>query len=234
MFALGLHFGRIQSDKLTWGDVALCVITVLAMAKIVFLTFVILVLWSYFFGDQLKKRRMKKVTASLLCSAMIYAVFFPGVFAYNTSVESLVNNFKGRFYDLAMTAESKSIKKIDNTEPISSSPGRLNHADQIPKSAGHESGYASIAENALPYLMIALFFLIPFYLKGFNELNVMFPEYKDTTLVLLFVVLLMPLITSFLEGAVFWFIAGFAFLPLLLHAGVVHSCNDLSNSSGIA
>jgi hypothetical protein len=230
MFAMGLHFGRIQSDELTWEDVTLCAITVIAMAKILFLTFLVLILWSYFSGDQLAKRRMKKVTATFICAIMLYAFFFPGFFAFNTSVDLLVRNFNGRFQDLAWTLEAKSFWTFDIAGPISR---RTGHLDPIKGSAGHESGYAALAESASPYLLIALFFLMPFYLKGLRHLNTRFPEYKDTTIALIIVLMLIPLITSFIEGAVFWFIAGFAFLPLLLQAGLVYFRDELSPANRI-
>ena len=247
MFGLGLHYGRVKTGRLNWQDFALCAIAVLAMAKIVFLTFFVIVVWRFLTGDSFQKKKIIKVIILFFSLMIVYAIFFPGVFAYNTSADLLVKNIKGRFHDLAFTMESKSTKDIDNIkpvsksidhpEPVSKSIDHVDHKSKSPgaspvessveskstKSIGHESGYASLVENSLPYLIIALFFLIPFYLKGFKQLK--FPELKDTTILILFVMILNPLAASFLEGAVFWFIAGFAFLPLLLNAGLINSNN---------
>lgn len=212
MFGLGLHYGRIKTNRLIWQDFVLCAIAVLAMAKIVFLTFFVIVGWRFLTGDSFQKQKIKKVIILFFSLCFLYAIFFPGIFAFTTSADLLVKNFKGRVHDLTFTMESKSTESID-------------HVDQKSKSIDHESGYASLVEKSLPYFIIALFFLIPFYLKGFKELKIKFPYLKDPTMLLLFVVLLIPLITSFIEGAVFWFIAGFAFLPLLLNAGLINTYN---------
>jgi len=60
MFALGLHYGKLKSHKITWKDAVLCAITVLAMAKIVFLAFGVIILWLLIFGESWKKKRIIK------------------------------------------------------------------------------------------------------------------------------------------------------------------------------
>lgn len=240
-FALGLHFGRLKSASLAWNDLVLCTISTLAMAKIVFLIFAVITAVLLICGESWKRRRMAKVTALLLLCLGAHSFFFPGVFAYTTSWELLQRNFQGRLSDLARSSVDKGDARatvVEGTLPKSHSSSKMEETrgpglsepsdlalaapDQRPLNdlagvphLGIESGYAKIA-NALPYLGIVVFLILPFFLDGFKKLEEHFPHLKDSTLLSLLVLLLLPLSTTFLEGAFFWFIAGFALLPLFL------------------
>lgn len=207
MFALGLHYGKLKSHKITWKDAVLCAITVLAMAKIVFLAFGVIILWLLIFGESWKKKRIIKNILLFFSLMVSYALFFPGVFLYNTSLSLWYKNFMGR--------------KIDFIRSISANPMFLKAGldnNTMPQVSGHESGYAEIA-TVLPYLSVVGLFIVIYLIKGLKKMRYRFPDLKNTSVLIFLVLILMPLITSFLQTNFFWFVAGFAFLPIFLLMG---------------
>jgi len=208
MFALGLYYGRNKTNKLTLNDMVLCAIVVLSMAKIVFLTLAVITLWILIAGDLQKKIKMVKVMLLLSFMIGVYSVFFPGVFAYNTSLYNAYVNFTIRRMDLStsMSGDVLSEIQLENQE-----------GDLYTKTlqGEHESGYAIIA-GILPYLLIGVLSLFPLYLKRLRKLRCRSGKMADSALLILFAIALSPLAASFIEGTLYWFIAGFAFLPLFI------------------
>ncbi len=208
MFVLGLHFGNTKSRKINWNDVLLCAVIVLAMAKIVFLTLIFLTLALIFFGAKQKRRRAIKIFLLFLVFMAVYAYFFPGVFAVNVNWNSFLANFEVRKIDLSAAYRGEPLEGFTFLD----SEGRPH---VLNSEAGHESGYAQIAE-ILPYLIVFVLLFWFIYVKGLKKLNGFSPELKNKTVLMLGTMVLMPLITSFLEGAIFWLMAGFGLLPIFL------------------
>ncbi|MBN1636145.1 MAG: hypothetical protein JW920_06495 [Deltaproteobacteria bacterium] len=208
MFALALHYGRIKTRKLILGDVLLCAFTVLAMAKTAFLAFAVIILCLLICGDSWKRQKMIKVTALFFALVTVYAFFFPGNFTYNTSWNLLRTNFIMRVsaLDARMRGNTLSEITIQDSEGV---PHEYILGDDP------QSGYGEIGDM-LPYVIVAAFFILPLWYRGFKKLRCHRPELTDSTILSLFVVILIPITASFWGSVIIWFIAGFGLLPLFL------------------
>lgn len=208
MFALALHYGRIKTRKLTLGDVVLCAITVLAMAKTAFLTFAVIILWLLIRGDSWKRQKIIKVTVLFFALMTVYAFFFPGNFTYNTSWNLFRTNFimRASALDARMRGNTLSEITIQDSEGI---PHKYILGDDP------QSGYGVIGDM-LPYMIVAAFFILPLLYRGFKKLRRHGPELTNSTILSLFVVILIPITASFWGVVIIWFIAGFGLLPLFL------------------
>ena len=162
------------------------------MAKIVFLTLAAITCWLLIVGNRRKKLRMIRVMILFFILMAVYAFFFPGVFAYTTSWDLLRKNFLIRAADFFAAMQGNILTEI-TLKNIEGDP------HLIKLGGGHESGYAQIA-RMLPYLFIAVLVMFPLFRRGVKKLRHRFPELTDSTILMLFVLCLLPLITSFLAG----------------------------------
>jgi hypothetical protein len=214
MFALALHYGLRTSSKISLNDIGLCLIMVLAMAKICFLTFFIFVLWFLLFGSWKKKMRMVKVSVLFFFVIFLYAFMFPGVFEYNTSFSNIRLNFILRALDLNKSIGGNVFLR-SVLDQINVSGDDINRIEQEHQRGEHESGYATIGK-ALKLLAVIICINFPLYFMSAKKFIVFYPGFKDLLILFILLLFLMPLITSFISGPVFWFIAGFSFIPIIL------------------
>lgn len=205
MFLMGLHFSNIKSKKLCRNDIIVCLVAVLSMAKIVFLTFLIVIVWLLLTGSALHRRRMGKVVILFAGLMSLYAFFFPGVFEFTTSLHHARNNFIIRASELLALLTGEGSPDIIFLERAT---GEV-YMELLP---GYESGYAEMA-GFLPYLSVLSLCLFPMYLKGLRKMRDYSLELKNMAVLVLLVLALCPLITSFFNGPVFWFFSGFGLLP---------------------
>lgn len=205
MFLMGLHFSNIKTKKLSRDDLIVCFVAVLSMAKIVLLTFLIVVVWLFLTGSTLHRRRMGKVITLFAGLLGLYAFFFPGVFEFNTSLHLARINFMVRASELVALLTGEGSPDIVFLER----PGGEVYMAVLD---AHQSGYAEMA-TFLPYLAVLSLCLFPVYLKGLRKTRYYSLELKNMAMLLLLVLALFPLITSFMRGPVFWFFAGFGLLP---------------------
>jgi hypothetical protein len=205
MFFIGLHFSNIETKRISKNDVIVCLIAVLAMAKIVFLTLLIVFVLLLITGNSLQRRRTGKVLILFFGLMGMYAFFFPGMFEVNTSLGMARTNFMIRASELLALLAGEAAPDVLFLE-------RPNGEVYMQILPGHQSAYAEMA-RFLPYLGIAALFLLPVYLKGLRKTRDYSLELRNMTIFLLLVSSLIPLITSFLRGPVFWFFVGFGLLP---------------------
>lgn len=210
VIALALHYARPEQRNVTWRDVMLCSVVVLAMAKVVFLMFIVIMTWSMVFGDSGRRRRA--VCALALYAAMLglHAALFPGIFAYTTSWELIALNVTIRLADFMLSTGIGSLRELANDLPEKV----LRVADDP---LTRQSGYASLAK-VLPYLFVGACVVAPMMMKNLRRLRREGREQADAATLCLFAILVIPVITSFVEAPIYAFFAGFAMLPLLLVA----------------
>jgi len=210
LFALALHYSNTKTRKLNWRDLVLCTMVVLAMAKSVFLIFSAMVVWMLMFGDGRQRLRISKVVLLIFALFGLYALLFPGLFASNMSLYHLTFGFFVRANDFLAHLDDDSFLKESLVPYFEGTPT----ADWETAAAGL-SGYTH-ALTILPYLIIGFVFLIPLFLMGFRKLRLRFPELRNTAPLTLFVVILYPAAVPFFSAQIYWFIAGFALLPLFV------------------
>ena len=63
-------------------------------------------------------------------------------------------------------------------------------------------------------MIVASALIAPVFYKGLRRVRRRYPELVDLTVLTLFVVILYPTAVPFLRAQIFWFMAGFALLPL--------------------
>ena len=219
MFCLAIFYGLSRTRRLTLYDALLCAIAVLSMAKIVFSSMAVILLRKLFMKDNDEKARYIKIGALLMLMMTVYYSLFPGVFNYTMSVDNLKLNYLSRFDDLAGSFAKKSndrpsaaiIKPEANGEPQITS-------GLMGKPQNHQSGYAQIGKFLYVIIIGALPF-IPFLIKSFRNTRRNYPEIAELSLMCLIIILLMPLITSFLTGCFFWFVTSFIFPPVFIQLG---------------
>lgn len=206
IFALGLHYGLVKTSRLTFNDVALCIIAVLTMSKLLFLSFGVIVLWLLVVGDNSRRRKMMKVILLFCILMAAYRFFFPGLYSYNLDKELMKKNFYGRVSVLAESFGDGMAKEIivDAFEESFHLGG-----------TGSVSGYSVIARG-LKYVVVLALLPMFFYWWGLRRLRKERPELVTVTILFIFIFFLMPLGNWFIGGPVFWFIAGFGLLPLFL------------------
>jgi hypothetical protein len=206
-FALVLHFSRIRTARLTRRDLVICTFALLTMGKIVLLLFVVVLAWKLITGIRMERRRMLRVAVFTGCLLGVYAVVFPGLLANNISVYKISYSFFIRANDVADLLPPDTMLRSWLEDRLAGTP----RADW--KEAVTLSGYAQII-GILPYAAVGVLLLAPAFYQGFRRVRRRYPELIDMTVLTLFLVLLYPTAVPLFRAQIFWFIGGFALLPL--------------------
>jgi hypothetical protein len=206
-FVLALHFSRIKTPFLTRRDLVVCTFAVLTMAKIVMLTYSVIVAWKLITGVRMERLRMVNVLGWTAFVLGAYAVLFPGLFTSNISVYKVSYSFFIRANDFADLLPGDSPVKLWLARQLAGTP-RANWEGAVSL-----SGYAQIIA-VLPYVLIAGALIAPIFYKGVRRVRRRYPELVDLTVLTLFVVVLYPTAVPFFRAQIFWFMGGFALLPL--------------------
>jgi hypothetical protein len=219
VFAIGLHYARANRPKVGWRDWLFGAVTVLSMSKIAYLAFAVIGAWIVIVGDSARRSRALQGLVLLGVLTGAYAVMFPGMFSYLAAPDLIVGNFVIRFNDFLLAAKVPPGIIAPLKVPLSQTPAIFPEAamESVREALAHpserQSGYAVIAEM-LPYVVVVALALSPWFWRGFRRMCAFAGDWVYPTSVGLIVVLLLPLITSFLNGVLYWFMAGFAALPL--------------------
>lgn len=230
MFCLALYYGLSKKRELTAYDALLCAVAVLSMAKIIFLSMAAIFLRKMFMKQKDEKARYIKIGILFMLIMAVYWFLFPGVFSYTMSIDNLKKNYIGRFDELVESLakkdndqiSSRAVKsKSDDKPQIVSGPG----SEDEPKQ--YQSGYAQIGKYLYVIIIGALPF-IPFLFKSFRSTRKNHPEIAELSLLCLIIIILMPLITSFLSGGFFWFVAGFTLPPVFIQLGLFKTTQECS------
>jgi hypothetical protein len=220
MFCLAIYYGLSIKRGLTAYDALLCAVAVLSMAKIVFLSMAAIILRKMFMKQKDEKARYIKTCILLIIMMAVYWFLFPGVFSYTMSLDNLKKNYIGRYLDLTESFTEKENDRLSSTAIIPKSK-----IDAEPQH--YQSGYAQIGKY-LYVIIIGVIPFIPFLIKSFRNARRKYPKIAEISLLCLVIILLMPLITSFLSGGFFLFVAGFAILPVFIELGYFKTTEEIS------
>lgn len=207
-FAVALHFSRVRTPWLTWRDLVLVAFAVLTMAKVALLVLAVVILWKLWHGGPIERRRAARVGLFACAALVAYAVLFPGLLVSNIGFYKLTYSFFIRANDLAAQLPDGSIKRWLEVQ--------LAGTPTLPEARGGGlSGYAQ-AVAFLPTAVLGAFLLFPFFSSGMRTFKRRYGHSLDTTVLILFVVVLYPAAVPMLRAQIFWFIAGFALLPFFV------------------
>jgi hypothetical protein len=211
MLCLAIFYGLSRARRLTMYDALLCAIAVLSMAKIILLSMAVIFLRKMFVKKKGEKARYINTGVLLMMMMAVYWFLFPGVFSYTMSIDNLKRNYIGRYLDLTESFTEKDNDRLSSTDitPKFKIENELQH---------YQSGYAQIGKYLYLILIGALPFT-PFLFKSFRNAYNYCPKIAELSLMCFIIIILMPLITSFLSGGFFWFVAGFAFVPVFIELG---------------
>jgi hypothetical protein len=205
LFGMALHLARMEGRRLAHSDRFLAAVLTLAMAKLLFLAYLVFLSGYLIFGSADRRWRMLKLTSLLTLFLALYWWLFPGAFIYNLSPTSILLNFTIRWADL--------LGSLTGGGVISLIAENLNGVSTYTILTGSESGYAKIGRR-LPWLAAMALVMLPVYVGRLRTIWRHDPQLGRIVINIAVAACLAPLITWFLTGPFFLCAAGAAFLPL--------------------
>jgi hypothetical protein len=206
LFGIAVNFSY-SGNRFKWGTLIICIMMVLAMAKIAFLGFVIIFLLLLILGTPGQKSEIFKTLIYIPFVLFLYYIFFPGLFVKNLSLQAVKWSFFIRLNDMVNTLPETNIAKESLLESLFSTP-----KPEVSLNA-HVSGYSEIMP-ILPYLVIIMLMLLPFYCESLYKIRQRFPYFVWTSIFTLVAITIFPYICTIWKSQLYWFFAGFGLLPL--------------------
>jgi len=205
-----LHFS-LMHGRFVWGTLALCAMSVLSMAKIVFLGFTVMALFLLITGN--RRQRICVFNAFLLTIILfgLYDFLFPGVFSHHMDLIGSGYSFFIRMNDIIGTLAKGSFLRDTLEEFFRGTPT----AYWLREPGQHISGYSYLIP-ILTYFMALGIILLPFFLRGLRILRKQVPYLASISLLTLLVVVIYPSAVPIWVAPTYWFMAGFALLPLFV------------------
>jgi hypothetical protein len=200
MWGIGLHFAQADRRRLGWRDVGMGLAIVLVVVS----------LWLFLVGGRRKRRYVLKMAAVVAGLVALYARLFPGMFAYNASSDAAVLNFQIRWYDLMF---STGIQRL--VDYARAGMAELSKQKDLDDPTQRQSGYSMLGP-AVGYMLAAIAVVAPFFWHGLRWLGRVSQARLASISVMMLILAMVPMISSFLSSVFFWFMAGFALLPLFL------------------
>ena len=210
MCGIGLHYSLDERRRLGWRDVGLGLAIVLTMSKSVFMALAVVSLWLFVSGDRWKRRYVLKMAVLVGVLVATYARLFPGVFAHVASSDAALLNFQLRWYDLMFSTSIPSLVDYARVGMFD-----LSKQIDLDDPSQRQSGYAALAATA-GYVLVAAALVAPVFWWGVRWIWRTARARVQPVLVMLLVVVMVPMMSSFLTSVFLWFVAGFALLPLFL------------------
>jgi hypothetical protein len=210
LFGFALHFSHIRKRYL-WGTLALCAMSVLSMAKIVFLIFLILVLFLAMAGSRQQKIWAFNSVVITVFLVGVYAVIFPGMFSQHLDLILSGHYFFVRINDILESFGEGSFIIETLKEYFIDTPT----ADWVTDPDSHVSGYSYLIPF-LPFLVIAGIILLPLFVRGLRLLGKRVPHLKSMSILSLLIVVIYPAAVPVWKAPEYWFLAGFGLLPLFV------------------
>lgn len=209
LFALPLHLSRMRG-KFPGGTFILCCIVVLSMAKVVFVGSAIIVLLLLYTGNRSQKYEVIKALVFILILFWLYAIFFPGLFEYNMSVDTISFSIYVRINDMVETLPEISFVR-QFLEPYLANTWRLTHL----KPGEHVSGYAYLI-RILPIITPLIFIISFFYIKSYRRLRLKNPYLTSWIMPIMVGMLIYPIAFPIWETGIYWFMMSFVLLPFIV------------------
>lgn len=210
LFALGLQLSNRRRRRLSRWDILLGLMAVLSMAKIVFVVTALMVLWLLVLGTSGQRARMRRFVVVLVVLLMAYRWLFPGLWVTNLSSEQFAYSFYIRVNDL--------VDRLSPDNPIRA--GLAPYLEDTYRLTAYDvgqglSGYAHLVKY-LPLAVVGVAMFFPLFFFGWLRLRHGDPPLSSSALLLSIFVVLYPGAVPLLSAQIFWFMAGFALLPLAM------------------
>jgi hypothetical protein len=223
IFALALHFSREKSN-IRWGSIVLCAMIVFAGARVVYVSYILIIIVILYRGSIAQKKNIKTSLVILLIFETSYYFFFPGLFINYWQFDSFFYNFFIRINDIISAMDKNNILRI-LLEGFFSNTATADW--NTPDS--NLSGFTVLVKY-VPYLLPILLMMIPIYVKALRKQNSMFPHLKWVTVLCLLNFILYPAAVSIFLDQFYWFTGGFALSPLILLLPLRNLFNSHNNN----
>jgi hypothetical protein len=212
LFTLALQHSRKTIRRLNRWDVVLGIMVVLAMAKIVFLVSAIFIVWLLVMGTPAQRARMRALVVLYVALFATYRFFMPGQFESQINTYHITYSFYIRINDF--------LDRLDYDNPLVTilSPYLVN-TPRLDRDAGDTgfSGYAQ-ALKVVPVIVVASLLLVPIFRRALRRLKRRVSNLSSVPVLTAIVALIYPGAVPFFAAQIYWFVAGFACLPLLILA----------------
>lgn len=203
--------------SLTAGDLFVSAAMILAMAKIVFLGFFVIILWILLLERGVVRRYAVRLVALVVVWGVVYRFFFPGLFELQLSAYKVFYSVFVRLYDLIrvlpIREEFKAVLErwLAWGEKLELAP----YAYASEHDMGTLSGYA-VAIGNWPYFTVAFVLALPILWKSIRLLRTQPRERRLAAIFGTIVAVLYPAAVPFFRAQLYWYLAGFAFLPVVM------------------
>ena len=205
VFSLTLHYCSF-SRKSNWMTPILCALVVLSMGKMVFGIFLLLIIYYFLFGSKKEYITAKFSALYFIIFIVIYLILFPGLFAINLSVDTLLSSFLIRISDIVLTFNPSSSIFVNVHGYTTINAFNLDAGENI-------SGFSVLVKNLESVVFFFSIFSI-LYLYGFMKMHLFFPELAKLASLTFIVVMILPFMHSFWSTQIYWFIVGVGILPI--------------------
>ena len=209
LFALALHFAR-DKRRIWWGTFILCIMIVLANARIVYMGYLMIGLLLLYKGNRVQKINVMYSIVIMLLLSMVYSFFFPALFQRFWTYDSLLPSF------LIRIGEIVSILDTENTIRIFLEKSHVFIPYNVYNPEGEVTSGYIILVKYLPYLMALLLIILPYYVKSIRKQRILFPHLTWVTTLSLLVFVLYPAAVNIFKDQFYWMIGGFALSPLFI------------------
>jgi hypothetical protein len=206
LFGLALHLSRSRG-KFAWGTLILCTMVVLSMAKIVFLGLILIALSLVIVGNHYQRLGSLRAIALTIFLLVLYAVLFPGLFTININMEVIAASIFYRLNNIIEAFPQGGLLRTTFEQYLQGTPRY--------ETGAVLSGYYYLS-SIFPYIVASLPLLMFFFLLGYFKQRIKFPHLLGTTMSSLIVVAIYPAAISFWSAQIYWFVVGFALLPLFI------------------
>ncbi len=210
LFVLAIHLSR-EKRILWWGTVVLCAMIVLASARIVYTGFVLMGLMLLVKGSRYQKIHIIYSCLTIGIMLWLYSIFFPGLFDSYWTFDSFFYSYFIRLNNIVDNMSLTGIGWYLKDTFLEGTPVR-----HSPTEDPIMSGYTIFAKymHYWPYFLVLFLIFLFYYKKGFQLQRYIFPQLTWLSILCLSVFIVYPTAVPIFRSSLYWFIGGFALLPI--------------------
>ena len=210
LFGLALQHGDKSRRRLNRWDVAVAAMSVLSMAKIVFLCTALMTLWLILLGTREQRARAFAFAFTWVAIFASYRFFFPGLFDAQMNVYHIGYSFYIRINDF--------VDRLGPDHPIARLLAPyLVGTPRLVADTG-ETGFSGYTQalRLLPLVVAVLILGWPTIVRAVRRFHRRVSGANSVPALAGIIVLVYPGAVPFLKAQIFWFIAGFAVMPVVV------------------
>lgn len=207
-----VHLGRMRSKKLTWQDVLLACVAVMAGAKMALLGFLLLVIVAWCRADSPIRRRLATLMLVTGAALAMYIGMFPAVAQHNLGSGAFEVSFFTRAAD-AIVALAPNLVYLPELADVVSTYAAVLPGDR--EDVGGLSGLVTLIK-VLPFALVGGLLALPWILRGFRHCRSLSITRCRTSELMLLVILIVPFATQLFGSQFYSLCIGVTIMPIAL------------------